>query len=64
MLNSKDTITIMLEVVNGWAPTVTGPEADAYRKEYAAKVEEAAKKGLVIDIPFEFPTLAHGGEGR
>jgi hypothetical protein len=63
MLTSKDIITINLDVILNRPHSVTGPEAEACYREFAANVEKAAKEGRVIGIPFEFPMMTEGGEG-
>jgi hypothetical protein len=59
-MTSREIIAIQLDVLGNRPSSVPGPEAEAYRREFEAEVEEAAKKGQVIDVPFEFPSGAHG----
>ena len=44
---------ICLDMLNGRPPRVKGKEADEYRVKFQKEMDEAEKKGHVIELPFE-----------
>lgn len=54
-LTTDEMQKIVVEETLGKTPTTSGPEADAFREEIRNNIAAIKAKGLVVDIPREWP---------
>ena len=55
MLGTDEMEEILVELMAGKEPTITGPEAHEFREKLKVDIENIKKQGYVVDIPSEIP---------
>lgn len=55
MMDSSDIERMLVEIVTGKPPTLSGPEADAMRAQLKMECDEILAKGGIVAIPHEIP---------
>lgn len=58
MLTVEQMARITCDELNGAPQRETGPEAEAFLAKTRKEIAEAKKKGLVVDIPSEWPSIS------
>lgn len=57
MLTTEQMQKITKEAILGMTPTIRGPEADDFRESIIRDIAKARKRGMIIDIPQEWPDM-------
>lgn len=50
-INSEQANQIIVDMMTGKPPSVTGAEADAFRERAKKEIEEIEKKGGIVQMP-------------